>query len=63
MVAAKYGKADPDLSSRVGRKGKTKEISDKAALKASKRLPTTGMVGGVANAAGNPSEKKGSSKR
>lgn len=59
MVAAKYGKADPDLHSRKGGRGKTKEISDKAGLKASTKLPTTGMVGGVANDKGNPSEKKG----
>jgi hypothetical protein len=62
MVAAKYGKADPDLRSRVGR-GKTKEIKDKAALKASTRLPSTGKVGGISNDPGNPSEKKGASRR
>jgi hypothetical protein len=58
MVAAKYGKADPD----VKHKG-SKEKTDKAMLKASAKVPTTGMIGGIANAAGNPSEKKGASKK
>lgn len=62
MVAAKYGRADPDLKSRVGKKGKTKEISDKAGLKASTRLPSTGLVGGIANDKGNPSQKKSGSR-
>lgn len=63
MAAAKFGKADPDLRSRFGGKGKTKEITDRPQLKASKKLPTTGMVGGIANTPGNPSEKKGASRR
>lgn len=62
MVAAKYGSSDPDLKSRVGKKGKTKELSDKAMLSPSKRLPSTGLVGGVANDKGNPSEKKSGTK-
>ena len=49
MVAAKFGKADPDMSSRVGKKAKTKEISDKPMLKASTKVPTTGMIGGTSN--------------
>lgn len=59
MVAAKFGKADPDLRSRKGNSGKTKEISDKAMLKASTKTPTTGMVGGTSNTNSNPSQKKG----
>lgn len=59
MVAAKYGKADPDLRSRKGSRGKTKEVSDKAMLKASTKLPTTGLVGGTSNDRSNSSEKKG----
>jgi len=59
MVAAKYGGSDPDLKSRVGAKGKTKEISDKAMLSASTKVPTTGMIGGTANEASTKSAKKG----
>lgn len=49
MVASKFGKADPDMRSRKGSRGKTKEISDKPMLKASTKTPTTGMIGGQAN--------------
>ena len=53
MVAAKYGRADPD----VKHKG-SKEKTDKPMLKASTKIATTGMVGGTSNEKGNPSEKK-----
>lgn len=53
MVAAKFGKSDPD----VKHKG-SKEKTDKAMLKASTKLPSTGLVGGTSNDRGNPSEKK-----
>jgi len=59
MVSPKYGKSDPDMSSRVGRKGKTKEVSDKPMLRASARIPTTGMIGGTSNRTTNESSKKG----
>jgi hypothetical protein len=49
MVAAKYGSSDPDLKSRVGKRGKTKEMVDAKMLSPGKLLKTTGMVGGVAN--------------
>lgn len=49
MVSQKYGSSDPDLRSRRGSKGKTKEIVDAKMLSPSKHLKTTGMVGGVAN--------------
>ena len=58
MVAQKFGSADPDLKSRVGRSKGTKERVDKAMLSASKKLPSTGLVGGVANDKGNPSMAK-----
>ena len=58
MVAAKFGKADPDMGSRVGAKGKTKERGDKAMLSASARTPYTGMIGGPSNEVTNKSSKK-----
>jgi hypothetical protein len=50
MVAQKFGNADPDMSSRVG-KGRTKERTDKPMLKPSATTPYTGMVGGPSNTA------------
>jgi hypothetical protein len=60
MVAQKFGSADPDMSSRVG-KGKTKEIGDKAAPSPSARTPYSGLIGGPSNAPGSSpsSAKKG----
>lgn len=49
MVAQKFGGSDPDLRSRKGSKGKTKELVDAKMLSPGKQLRTTGMVGGVAN--------------
>jgi hypothetical protein len=49
MVSQKYGGSDPDLRSRKGGKGKTKELVDAKMLSPSKKLRTTGMVGGTAN--------------
>lgn len=49
MVASKYGSSDPDLKSRVGKRGKTKEIADAQMLNPGKSVKTTGMVGGIAN--------------
>lgn len=49
MVAQKYGNADPDLSSRTGRKGKTKEISDKPMQGPGTDPIVSAKVGGVAN--------------
>jgi hypothetical protein len=62
MVAQKFGSADPDMSSRVGGKGKTKEISDKSAPSVTARGPYTGLIGGPSNATGNTSEKKSGAK-
>lgn len=61
MVAQKFGSADPDMSSRVGGKGKTKEISDKSAPSVTVRGPYTGVIGGPSNIAGSSpsSAKKG----
>jgi hypothetical protein len=58
MVAAKFDKADPDMSSRVGRKGKTKEIRDRPLAAAGSDPGRSAMVGGVSNTTVNPSEKK-----
>ena len=58
MVAQKFGGSDPDTKSRVGKGGKTKEMVDAKMLSPSKRLPTTGLVGGIANEKGNSSSKK-----
>lgn len=58
MVGQKFGNADPDMASRVGRKAKTKEIDDMPKLSPSTRTPYTGVVGGPANMPGNPSQKK-----
>jgi hypothetical protein len=52
MVAQKFGKSDPDI-----KKG-SKETRDKEMLRASTKIPTTGMIGGTSNTTANPSEKK-----
>jgi hypothetical protein len=59
MVGQKFGKSDPDMGNRFG-KGKTKELSDKPGLKASAKVPTTGMIGGIANRKSGPSAAEGS---
>jgi len=60
MVAQRFGSADPDMRSRSGKGGKTKEVKDKPGLKASTRVPTTGMIGGISNRTTPPSAAKGS---
>ena len=62
MVAQKFGKADPDLKSRVGRSKGTKEISDKPMRGPGTDVAISAKIGGISNRKGNPSAKKGSSK-
>lgn len=62
MVAQKFGKADPDLKSRVGRSKGTKEISDKPLRGPGTDVTISAKVGGVSNRKGNPSEKKSASR-
>jgi hypothetical protein len=50
MVASKYGSSDPDLRSRKGSKGKTKEISDGKLPGAGSKPELSALVGGVVNA-------------
>lgn len=52
MVAKGYGSKDSD---RVG-----KEKTDRAGLKASTVVPTTGKIGGISNRPAPPSARKGS---
>lgn len=49
MVSQKFGNADPDMSSRVGGKAKTKERGDKPMPSVTARTPYTGMIGGPSN--------------
>ena len=49
MVSQKFGGSDPDMKSRVCKRGKTKEIADAQMLNPGKSVKTTGMVGGIAN--------------
>ena len=49
MVSQKFGGSDPDLKSRVGKRGKTKEIADAQWPSPGKSIKTTGMIGGIAN--------------
>ena len=49
MVAAKYGSADPDIGSRVGKKGKTKEIADRPLAAAGSDPGISAKVGGINN--------------
>jgi hypothetical protein len=56
MVAVKFGNADKDMSSRVGKKVKTKEISDKPLNGPGTDPKLSALVGGVAN---RRSAKKG----
>jgi len=58
MVAQKYGNADKDLASRVGRKGKTKEIGDKPLRGPGTDVKVSAMVGGVGNIAATRITKK-----
>ena len=59
MVAQKFGDADPDRSSRVGKKAKTKEISDKPMKGGPGSDPAlSALVGGVSNRTTNTSSKK-----
>jgi hypothetical protein len=59
MVAQKFGNADRDMSSRVGKKVKTKEIADKPMKGPGTDAKVSAMIGGVANKATGKSEKKG----
>lgn len=49
MVAQKFGNADPDMASRVGKKKGTKEISDKPMRGPGTDVKVSAMVGGVSN--------------
>jgi len=50
MVSQKFGGSDPDLRSRKGSKGKTKEITDKKMKGPGDRPELSALVGGVVNA-------------
>lgn len=58
MVAQKFGKADPDMSSRVGKRAKTKEISDKPLKGPGHDIKVSAMIGGVSNIKGAGQTKK-----
>lgn len=58
MVAQKFGKKDPDLGSRVGRRKGTKEISDKPLRGPGTDIKASAMIGGVANIAGTGQLRK-----
>lgn len=63
MVAQKFGNADPDLKSRVGKSKGTKEISDKPMNGPGTDPVVSAKVGGVANKfPKNRNMKKGASK-
>jgi hypothetical protein len=62
MVAQKFGKSDPDLGSRVGKRRGTKEISDKPLNGPGSDVAISAKVGGVSNKKANTSSKKGASK-
>lgn len=60
MVSQKFGNADPDMSSRVGKKAKTKEIADKPMPSVTARTPYAAMSGGPSNELTNSSsDRKG----
>ena len=58
MVAQKYGNADPDIRSRVGKRAKTKEISDKPLRSVGTDIKVSAMIGGVSNIKGAGQTKK-----
>jgi len=58
MVAQKFGKADPDMASRVGKRAKTKEISDKPLKGPGHDVKVSAMIGGVSNIGGVRITKK-----
>jgi hypothetical protein len=59
MVAQKFGNADKDMSSRVGKKAKTKEIADKPMKGPGTDIAMSAKIGGMSNETVNKSQKKG----
>jgi hypothetical protein len=59
MVVQKFGNADRDMSSRVGKKAKTKEISDKPMKGPGTDIAMSAKIGGLSNKTTNKSDKKG----
>lgn len=57
MVAQKFGKSDPDISSRVGKRAKTKEIGDKPLKGPGTDPKLSALIGGVANRKSATSKK------
>jgi hypothetical protein len=58
MVAQKFGNADRDMSSRVGKKAKTKEISDKPLKGAGTDVKVSAMIGGMSNVGADRNVRK-----
>jgi len=49
MAGQKFGKSDPDLTSRVGKRHKTKEIADAPLPKVTDRNQYAPKIGGITN--------------